>query len=74
VTGSQPFEIEVRRNASHWGNFLYCLAYLMVFPAFVFWRHHRFEYKRWAEADLSPYQWISDVGEGVGNAIIEGDD
>ncbi len=68
-----PFRIDLKRGVPLWGNFVVCLMWLMVFPVFSFWRFHRFEYTRWAEADQSPYQWIGDVGEGLTNAIAEDD-
>ncbi|MEQ1877831.1 MAG: DUF4178 domain-containing protein [Bdellovibrionia bacterium] len=68
-----PFKLELRRGVTRWGNFFWCLFYLSIFPIFAFWRYHRFEYKRWAEADVSPYGWIDTTGEAVAAGFSEDD-
>jgi len=58
-TGVQPAEqgysITVTRDVLTWGNFLWSLALLSIFPAFVWWRSRSFEQSRWSTSDFSPY-------------------
>ncbi|MEO5716107.1 MAG: DUF4178 domain-containing protein [Luteolibacter sp.] len=52
---SMPFHVSVSHGGLFWSNFVICLIALGAWPAWSFFRYHRFEAKRWSESDHSPY-------------------
>ena len=49
-----PFTVRVRAGGVFSGNFLLMLVLVLAYPAYVFFRRHRFEAARWEQSDLSP--------------------
>ncbi|MBS1611914.1 MAG: DUF4178 domain-containing protein [Bacteroidetes bacterium] len=50
-----PYSIEVRRDVPVWGNFLFAIILLAIFPVVQFYRERSFEKSRWMDSDYSPF-------------------
>lgn len=55
TTTEQQYQLVVRRDVITWSNFLWALALISIFPAFVWWRGRSFEQARWSNSDFSPH-------------------
>lgn len=51
---TMPFRVRVSHGGLFWSNFFICLLALGAWPAWVWFRHHGFESRRWSESDHSP--------------------
>jgi hypothetical protein len=47
------YSVQVQTDPPVWRNFWICLAALLAYPGFRFWRATAFEQKRWAESDFA---------------------
>ncbi len=47
------FHIQIKRNVSNWSNYGFTLLLLILYPAFVTFRHTQIESARWSESDFS---------------------
>jgi len=50
-----PFSVTLLHGGVFWSNFLLCLLAIAIWPAWAFFRYHRFESQRWSQSDFSPY-------------------
>lgn len=51
---AMPFSVQVRRGGLFVSNFVFVLAIICAYPAWVFIRRLRFESSRWAQSDHAP--------------------
>lgn len=49
-----PFTVVVRRGGLFWSNFWMALGLICVYPAWILYRGHGFESRRWAQSDHGP--------------------
>ncbi|NTV93971.1 MAG: DUF4178 domain-containing protein [Thiobacillus sp.] len=57
--GKQTFSVRVLRDTPIWSNWFALLLALLPYPAFLWLRHHGFEYARWSESDYMPEGYAS---------------
>lgn len=57
--GKQTFSVRVLRDTPIWSNWFALLLALLPYPAFLWLRHHSFEYARWSESDYMPESYAS---------------
>lgn len=50
-----PFSVRVRTGGVFWSNFIAAVLAILLYPAWVLWRRHAFEHRRWAESDFSTF-------------------
>lgn len=48
---SPPYSINVIRNMTYWGNYLFAAGLILIFPLILGFFHYRFEVQRWEESD-----------------------
>jgi hypothetical protein len=51
---AMPFSVQVRRGGLFVSNFVFVLAIICAYPAWIFIRRLRFESSRWAQSDHAP--------------------
>lgn len=54
-TALMNFEVRVKRNVTTWGNFIFLIILLSIYPIWAWWRERSFESVRWSQSDYSPY-------------------
>ncbi|MES2984743.1 MAG: DUF4178 domain-containing protein [Pseudomonadota bacterium] len=59
--GLMRFDMRILRDVPDWENFWWALVLLLGYPGFAFWRHSRFEAKRWSNSDQAPMAYRYDV-------------
>jgi hypothetical protein len=57
------FTIKVARNITEWGNLIFIIILLAVFPVIQYVRENNFERNRWSQSDFSPY-YVEQEEEG----------
>ncbi len=58
-----PFSVRVRTGGVFWSNFFASVLAILLYPAWVLWRRHAFERRRWAESDYSTFVSTTDDDE-----------
>jgi hypothetical protein len=50
------FLVSVKRDVPTYANYFWCLLFISIIPAIVWWQKRSFEIARWSESDFTPYQ------------------
>lgn len=51
------FRIKIKRDVSNWSNYGFTLLLLILYPAYVTFRHTHLESARWSKSDYSYFNW-----------------
>lgn len=60
---SSLLTVKVIRNSPNWGNFIWAVIVLLVYPLYLWIRIYTFEAQRWLDSDYSPYASVSEDDE-----------